>query len=250
MTEWPIKEVAKATGMTSRALRHYEQIGLLVPARVARNGYRFYGEPELARLYRILSLRALDMPLASIQAVLDDDQTLAEVMTAHLALLEERSAQMNQQITAVRQTLEAVTKGQTMSITEMFENFDNSQYESEVRARWGDSAWEQSAARRAAMSEEERSADDQRSLDVNAALREAAEQGIDPASAEFQALVAEHYRWIAQQWGGALPGAEVYLNLADMYVADPRFAATYGGQHNAELIREAITVWIAANSGE
>ena len=247
MTEWPIKEVAKATGITSRALRHYEHIGLLLPARVAHNGYRFYGEIELARLYQILSLRALELPLASIQAVLDDDQTLAEAMTAHLALLEERSAQMNQQITAVRQTLEAVTKGQTMSITEIFANFDNSQYESEVRERWGDSAWEQSAKRRAAMSDEERKAEDEHSLDVNAALRDAADRRLDPESAEFQALVSEHYRWIAKQWGGSLPNAEIYSNLAEMYVADARFAATYGGQQNAELIRESITVWISAN---
>lgn len=250
MTEWPIKDVAKATGITSRTLRHYEQIGLLRPARVAHNGYRFYGDAELARLYQILSLRALELPLASIQAVLDDNLTLAEAMTAHLALLEERSAQMTQQITAVRHTLDAVMKGQTMSITEMFANFDHSQYETEVRERWGDSAWEQSTTRRAAMSDAERSADDQRSLDVNAALREAAEQRLDPASTAFQGLVAEHYRWIAQQWGGKLPSAEVYSNLADMYVADPRFAATYGGQRNAELIREAITVWIAANPGK
>ncbi|PPF61937.1 hypothetical protein C5E11_13245 [Clavibacter michiganensis] len=40
MQEWPIKEVARATGLTSRTLRHYEQIGLLHPLRVASNGYR------------------------------------------------------------------------------------------------------------------------------------------------------------------------------------------------------------------
>lgn len=247
MTEWPIKDVAKASGITSRTLRHYEQIGLLQPARVGHNGYRFYGDAELARLYRILSLRALEMPLASIQAVLDEDLSLAEAMTAPLALLEERSAQMQQHIAAVRHTLDAVTKGQTMSITEIFANFDNSKYEAEVRERWGDNAWEQSAKRRAAMSDAERQADDQHSLDVNAALRSAAERELDPASTEFQELVSEHYRWIAQHWGGKLPSAEVYLNLADMYVADPRFAATYGGQHSAELIREAIVLWIAAN---
>lgn len=58
MNEWPIAEVARAAGVTSRTLRHYESIGLLHPARVAANGYRFYGEDEIARLYRILALRA------------------------------------------------------------------------------------------------------------------------------------------------------------------------------------------------
>jgi DNA-binding transcriptional MerR regulator len=78
MQEWPIKDVARATGLTSRTLRHYEQIGLLRPSRVASNGYRFYGDAELSRLYRILSLRALEVPLADIRIALGDDASLVE----------------------------------------------------------------------------------------------------------------------------------------------------------------------------
>ena len=58
MTEWPIRDLAKATGLTSRTLRHYEQIGLLLPLRVASNGYRFYGDAEISRLYRIRLIRS------------------------------------------------------------------------------------------------------------------------------------------------------------------------------------------------
>ena len=84
MQEWPIRDVARATGLTSRTLRHYEQIGLLHPSRVASNGYRFYGETELSRLYKILSLRALELPLATIQIALDDDESLEETIQSHL----------------------------------------------------------------------------------------------------------------------------------------------------------------------
>jgi len=246
MTEWPIAEVAKATGLTSRTLRHYEQIALLMPSRVAHNGYRFYGDAELSRLYRILSLRALGLPLATIQIALENEQTLTEAITEHLALLETRRAHTHQQIAAVQQTLAALTKGQDMSIEEIFANFDASHYESEVRERWGDAAWEQSARRRAELSDADRRADDQRSLDVNAALRDAAERGIDPAGEEFQTFITAHHAWVTEHWNGTSPSAEVYANLAEMYVADPRFAATYGGQANAERIREAITHWIAS----
>ncbi|RCS99385.1 MerR family transcriptional regulator [Brevibacterium aurantiacum] len=75
MPEWPIRDVSRVTGVTSRALRHYEQIGLLRPSRVAENGYRLYGDAELSRLYRILSLRSLELPLATIQIALEDDAT-------------------------------------------------------------------------------------------------------------------------------------------------------------------------------
>ena len=245
--EWPIKEVARATGLTSRTLRHYEQIGLLHPSRVASNGYRFYGEAELSRLYRILSLRALEVPLDAIHIALSDDASLAETIESHLALLEERRDQTNQQITVVRQTLNAVQKGKEMSIEEMFAGVDHSQYETEVRQRWGDDAWERSAKRRDEMTEEGRKADDRRSLDVNAALRRAAESGLDPASEEFQALVGEHHAWVTEHWNGRKPDKDSYSGLSSLYVTDPRFAATYGGQANAEVIRAAIQSWIAAN---
>jgi DNA-binding transcriptional MerR regulator len=67
--EWTIRDVAAATGLTSRALRPFEQI-------------RFYDDRELARLYRMLSLRALDLPLAEIQKGLDNDGDIAAAMRA------------------------------------------------------------------------------------------------------------------------------------------------------------------------
>src|SRR5690606_12362867 len=164
MQEWPIRDVARATGLTSRTLRHYEQIGLLHPSRVASNGYRFYSETELSRLYKILSLRALELPLATIQIALDDDESLEEAIQSHLSLLEERRDRTIQQITVVQQTLHAVQKGQDMAINEVFAGVDQSQYEGEVRQRWGDEAWERTAKRREGMNEAQRNPDDAKSL--------------------------------------------------------------------------------------
>ncbi|MGV9826928.1 MerR family transcriptional regulator [Gordonia sp. NPDC003429] len=246
-TEWPIRDLAKATGLTSRTLRHYEQIGLLLPSRVASNGYRFYGDAEISRLYRILSLRALELPLATIQLALDDEISLIDAIEAHLALLTERRDRTNEQIDVVQQTLDTIKKGRSMSIDEVFAGVDQSQYETEVRTRWGDEAWERGAERRAAMTDEQRKADDKESLDVNAALRTAAEGGEDPNGARFQRLVADHHRWVTAHWGGREPDHEAYTGLAELYVADPRFAAAYGGADNAEIICEAIRIWAGAN---
>ncbi len=247
MPEWPIRDVARATGLTSRTLRHYEQIGLLRPSRVADSGYRFYGDAELSRLYRILTLRALELPLSTIQLALEDNATLAEAISSHLALLEERRTRTAQQIAAVRQALDAVAKGQAMTIQEVFAGVDQTQYEAEVRGRWGDEAWERAAERRAGVGADQRRCDDERSLDVNGALRDAAASGEEPAGAGFQALVAAHHRWVTDLWGGLVPDRAAYTGLAELYVADERFAATYGGQRNAEVIREAMQFWIAAN---
>lgn len=250
MQEWPIKDVAQATGITSRTLRHYEHIGLLRPSRVASNGYRFYGETELSRLYRILSLRALELPLATIQLALNDEQSLSEAIETHLTLLEERRDQTLQQITVVQQTLRAVQNGHTMSIKEVFSNFDQSQYETEVRQRWGDQAWERSSSRRADMDEDQRTQDDERTVDINSALRDAAETGTDPNTPAFQALISEHYAWVTDYWGGRKPERDAYIGLSHLYVTDPRFSANYGGQANAEIIRVAIHAWIESNLPE
>ncbi|MFC6355950.1 MerR family transcriptional regulator [Luethyella okanaganae] len=247
MQEWAIRDVARATGLTSRTLRHYEQIGLLHPSRVASNGYRFYGEAELSRLYRILSLRALELPLATIQIALDDDGSLEDAIRSHLSLLEERRDRTIQQITLVQQTLHAVQKCQEITIKEVFAGVDQSQYESEVRQRWGDEAWERSTRRREGMDESQRNADDAKSLDVNAALRTAAESGITPDSDSFQALVADHYAWVTDYWGGRRPDRDAYIGLSELYVIDARFAAAYGGQANAEIIHAAMQTWIEAN---
>ena len=57
--------------MTARTLRYYDQIGLLRPARVGPNGYRYYERPQMVRLQEVLLLRDLGLDLATIGAVID-----------------------------------------------------------------------------------------------------------------------------------------------------------------------------------
>ena len=48
--EYSIQELSRLSGVTTRALRWYDQIGLLKPGRVAENGYRYYGEAEVDQM--------------------------------------------------------------------------------------------------------------------------------------------------------------------------------------------------------
>lgn len=68
---WKIGELAGATGLTVRALRHYDELGLLVPSERTYAGYRLYSEQDVQRLYRIVALRGLGFPLDEVAAVLD-----------------------------------------------------------------------------------------------------------------------------------------------------------------------------------
>jgi MerR family transcriptional regulator, thiopeptide resistance regulator len=92
---WKIGELARRTGLTVRTLHHYDDIGLLSPADRSEGGHRVYGEADVRRLYRIVSLRSLGLPLEAIGAALDEDGFDARAAVQdHLARLE---AQMEQQ---------------------------------------------------------------------------------------------------------------------------------------------------------
>src|SRR6185295_6874936 len=67
-----VKQVAKVSGVSVRALHHYDEIGLFKPALIGANRYRYYGRDELLRLQQILIHRELDIPLTEIAAILDD----------------------------------------------------------------------------------------------------------------------------------------------------------------------------------
>lgn len=78
-----IGELAGRTGLTVRALHHYDEIGLLRPARLA-SGHRDYGPEEVERLHRICSLQRLGLSLRDISDCLDDpDLSLRRLVTLH-----------------------------------------------------------------------------------------------------------------------------------------------------------------------
>ncbi len=68
---WTIGQLAQATRTTVRALRHYDQIGLLRPTERTQNGHRRYGPDDLRRLYRIRALRTFGLSLDDIAAALE-----------------------------------------------------------------------------------------------------------------------------------------------------------------------------------
>ncbi len=88
---YQIGEFARHAGVTVRTLHHYDRLGLLRPVTHRDNGYRLYGESELARLSQIVTLRTLGFDLAAIKAILDaPDFDLRTALRAQILLLEER----------------------------------------------------------------------------------------------------------------------------------------------------------------
>jgi DNA-binding transcriptional MerR regulator len=67
-------ELASLAGVTTRALRHYHQVGVLPEPARGPNGYRHYEVRDLIRLLRIKRLAALGMSLDQMVDVLDSDE--------------------------------------------------------------------------------------------------------------------------------------------------------------------------------
>lgn len=82
---WPIAELARESGITSRTLRRYGAIGLLRPAWTHSNGWRRYEREQLLRLQRILLLRDLGLSLDGVVKVLalSEESDALEVLRKH-----------------------------------------------------------------------------------------------------------------------------------------------------------------------
>ena len=83
-----INEVEALVGITKKNIRFYEEKGLLSPGRNSENGYRDYGEAEVAALRRIKLMRKLGVPIEEIRRMQEGKQTVGDGMRRHLVTLE------------------------------------------------------------------------------------------------------------------------------------------------------------------
>lgn len=90
---YTIAAMAKLSGLSTRALRHYDKFGLLSPERMQENRYRLYDEEDVDRLQQILFYRELGFPLAEIKRILSaEDYDALSALESHLTALRHRQA--------------------------------------------------------------------------------------------------------------------------------------------------------------
>ncbi|MBL0150235.1 MAG: MerR family transcriptional regulator [Ideonella sp.] len=88
-----VGELAKRTGLTVRALHHYDSIGLLRPSGRSEGGYRLYNRDDVARLHGIQTLRQMGVPLAEMAQLLDGGASaLQAILARQLSALDQEIA--------------------------------------------------------------------------------------------------------------------------------------------------------------
>lgn len=112
-------EAANRLGVSAKALRLYEQRGLVTPARNAA-GWRSYGPDEMQRGADIVALRALGLSLAQVAGVLEGEaEGLELTLDAHQAVLEDRVRQLVGTIEKVRDLRANLDRGQKPTVEEL-----------------------------------------------------------------------------------------------------------------------------------
>lgn len=116
-------ETARRFGISIKALRLYEQRGLLQPAR-SRSGstgsaWRAYGPDQIARLHQILALKRLGLSLKRIGEILAGTDRLGEVLALQEQALEQDRARLSRALSLVRAARTKLAEGGTLTIDDL-----------------------------------------------------------------------------------------------------------------------------------
>lgn len=233
MTTYTVSEVAAMAGVSVRTLHHYHEIGLLLPAYVGENNYRYYGREELLRLQQILIHRELGIQLAEIGAILDapDYGRLAALKSQRERIVHEvaRSAEM---LRTIDRTIAELEGDRAMKDAELYfgivDPTKQAEYEAWLEQKYGPEIEEHIEANRRKMenlSPAERDAMMSELKDIEQQLAKALRDGVPPEARSLDSLIERHRVWVASSWSRDCPPA-AYAGLADAY-AHSEFRARY-----------------------
>ena len=210
-----VGEIARLSGISVRALRHYDSIGLLCPSARTESGYRLYSSQDVARLASIKSLRALGFSLKEARVCLSHpDFSALQIVEAHLERVEQSIAQaekLRARLQSARKYLRAGQAVQTedfLLIVEaitMFEKHytpEQMAYLEERRQAVGEERIQQVEAEWPPLMDE---------------VRAAVESGEDPSSEHSQALAKRWNGLVAEFTGG---DAGIHKSLSTMYESE------------------------------
>lgn len=245
MKTYSVAQLARLAGVSVRALHHYDEIGLLKPAHIGQNRYRYYGPEELLRLQQILIHRELNIPLREIGAILDAPgfnrlETL-EQQRDKLAAEAKRYALL---VRTIDRTIEKLKGDRAMKDADLYKGISpekQAEYEKWLIARYGDPMRESIAVSQrsyAKLTEAEKQGAMDELKAIEQGLSDAMRLGVPADSPDLDPLHARQQNWLALMWGKPCP-PEAFSGLADMHLSHPDFVSRY------EAIAEGFSDWHA-----
>lgn len=234
-----------------RTLHHYHEIGLLHPAYVGENGYRYYGREELLRLQQILLHREFGIPLAEIAAILDaPDFDRLEALRQQRDRVAQNHARSAEMLRTIDRTIAQLEGDRTMKNEDLYSGIvdphKQAEYEAWLEQKYGPEVVERIEASRTAMASLSQAEVDARMSelhDVEQGLAAAMRDGVEPSSPALEPLIERHRAWVGASWGAPCPPS-AYGGLADVY-EHPDFQARYEKIERgfAEYLCAAMRSW-------
>ena len=235
-----VKEVSKLTGVSVRALHHYDAIGLLKPTRVTEAGYRLYDDTALARLQSILLFRELQFPLREIGEILDTpDFDPMSALEQQIRLLELRREHLDEVISHARQ----IQRTGVMNMD--FSAFDETKLEAyarEARAKWGQTQAYKEFEEKTAGQTQARLQETGEAL-MDHFRRLGALRHMSPGAGEVQTLIGELRDFITRHYYTCTP--QILRGLGQMYAAGGEMTENIdkaGGPGTAAFANAAIEI--------
>lgn len=243
-----VHQVANLTGVTTRTLHYYDQIGLFKPSVVTEAKYRLYTEGDLCRLQEILFFREVGFSLKDIKQLLSSPScNREEVLKKHIRILEAQRERIN----ALIELVKAEIRGDSTHSFAAFSNSDiiklQKQYREEVIERWGntDSFREYEAkfpAHDITLQNKQLSAFYIFAQEIFGRL--ALYEDSSPACDEVQQIVQEWQQYISEHFYSCDKPMLAYLG--NLYVTDERFSNLinrFGIGNLALFFQKAIEIY-------
>jgi DNA-binding transcriptional MerR regulator len=242
---WTVSQLARLSGTSVRTLHHYDEIGLLKPASVGENGYRYYGREELLRLQSILVHREFGIALGDIGVLLDSAGfDRLQALRAQRVRIEAEADRYRRLARTIDRTIAELEGRETVMDKHLYEGFSperQAEYEAWLIDRYGEPARERIEQGRIAMAA---MSPDQKAdwMAEGAALRrdfalamETGEVAGDPA---LDPLLQRHHAWVARTWKTS-PTATAYAGLGRLYVENAELKAVH------DAVRPGLAEWMA-----
>ena len=240
-----IKQLSRLAGVTVRTLHHYDRIGLLHPAQIGTNGYRYYDRSNLLQLQQILLYRELDMPLSLIKDVINQPGfDILQALQEHKAALADRINYLERLSASVDETLENLKRNIPMDEKELFNVFNEKQqkeYEKEALQIYDPQVVKESNRKWKEYTDAEKQQIGEEGNALYAGIAAAIPQGA--GSPQVQKYIQRWRDHMNYFW---TPNPEQLLAIAEGYSSDPRFKKNFDKVHPglAEFMGEAVRFYV------
>ena len=245
---YTIKEIADLANVTARTIRYYDEIGLLDPADIGENGYRYYDNDSLLQLQQVLFFRELDVPLKEINLIINHPEfNLVDALKNHRSSMKNRVKRLKALIATIDNTIRVIQGKKKMAEKDYFNGFDETQYEDEAKELWDNTPqYAQSRRKWASYSKKQKEAIKAEGGRIVLKMV-GTDPNVSPDDSDVQAAVGDYQIYLNKYFYTC--NVAFLRGLSDMWVEDTRFSINYEQirEGGAKFVRAAVYIFCDKN---